>query len=171
MEDISKKEIVYIAELDGDIDEAKAIFGQMMDELGGIVINVFDIHLEDQDGVEIEYTDGDGIKITLSSSEMIDGVIDLINENYDGDYELVVGHLKHDGTYEYLPLTDNGDGTYSFTATSLSDFALIARGTSSGGDTPVPQTSDDAVLFVSIAVVSMLGLGLAVVALRKNAKR
>lgn len=165
----------YLEAFSGDsTEDAEAIIGQMMEELGAIVIDVFDIHLEDQSGVEVEYLDGDGIKVTLTSNEMIDWIVGIISENYDGNLEFVVGHLKHDGTYEYLPLTDNGDGTFSFTTTSLSSFSLVARGAaanSSNNTTSSPNTLDDITLYVGMAVVSILGLGLSGYTIRKNMRR
>ena len=172
-DDYERFQELYVAYIEADDDdEMTEILGQMVEELGVIVVDVFDIHLEDGDGVRIEY-EGDGIKITLASSDFIDMIMDMLGESYDGDFEFVVGHLKDDGTYEILPLTDNGDGTYSFMTTSLSPFSVIARAaaTTSSDDVTTPQTSDGIMTYVAIATVSLFGLILAGYSIRKNTKR
>ena len=158
-----------------DEEEEKNYLAQMINELGAIVIEAFEINLKDADGKYVDYA-GNGITINMSSEivdEMYGWLASMVEGRINGKIELVIGHLKHDGTYEYLPVTDNGDGTYSFTVKSLSPFAFVAR--KAAATTPAtidtnPKTLDAIMNYVCLAVISLAGLVYSGLTVRKFRK-
>ena len=94
---------------DEDMESGKAV-ADALKKFGKLLVENYDIYLTDgNSGEVIEYT-GDGIKITLAMPEDLDWIIEALDEYYDGEYELVMAHIKSDGSVEYLPLTKNSDG-------------------------------------------------------------
>ena len=167
--------LVEAYEAADDEEEEKSYLAKMINELDAIVIEVFEISLRDKDGKYLDY-DGDGITINMSSEivdEMYGWIASILKSRTDSEVELVIGHLKRSGAYEYLPVTDNGDGTYSFTVKSLSPFAFVVR--KKAAATPVaesvnPKTLDKIMNYVCLAAVSLVGLICSCLMVRKFRK-
>lgn len=161
---------------DEDMESGKAV-ADALKKFGKLLVENYDIHLMDgNSGEVVEYT-GDGIKITLAMPEDLDWIIEALDEYYDGEYELVMAHIKSDGSVEYLPLTKNSDGTYTFTAKSLSPFGLVVRAAAvnpapnNNNSANNPVTLDKIATYIALGAASLAGLGAVSLAIRRSVKR
>ena len=153
---------------DEDMESGKAV-ADALKKFGKILFENYDIRLFNSAGESIKY-DGDGLKITLELSDELDYFSEALEKYYDGNYEFVMSHIKSDGSIEYLPLTKNADGTYTFNTKSLSPFGLVARvaatvPVNTNADNPV--TLDTIMSYVALNVISLAGLGMAALAVRR----
>ena len=84
-------------------------------------------------------------------------------------------HIKDDGTCEAVTFKDNGDGTISFTVTGFSSFVLLdveTTATTEQDDPTSPQTGDNSMmtLWVALMIASSAGLVLMLLGKKKRVR-
>ena len=160
----------YILSLSEEDFDSGLIYAKALKKFGKIMIGGFDLRLVDGNtGEKIDYN-GKGLTITFELPAESAAIMEVLDEHYDGDYELVMAHYKSDGTIEYLPLTKNSDGTYSFTTKSLSPFGVAARAVKATNNSGNPRTADDIMRYVTLSVVSLMGLAVSGLMIRRTLK-
>ena len=122
-------------------------------------------YLLDENHEEYIY-EGEGMTIVTPVKDFEDEVEYF--DKYVGEYEILMLHQKHDGSFEYLPTESykvDGDDRYyvEFTTTSLSPFAVVLRATGEAGEAEQNEveptkTLDDSQILIGVAGVGAAGL-------------
>lgn len=163
-DELVKKTEVNTVEEESLLDEEKELFNKVINEKKYNVAGYYgiDLYKATEDGLKIEQlSEVDGsvsIKLQLPST------LAKVKNGFKRTYYVI---RIHDGVTTIIDAVDNGDGTISFKSDKFSTYSVVYNDTEIKKVTN-PDTADNVLIYFVVATISLVGLSLSGVALKKR---